>query len=133
MGDDAGGFRIVKIGDTSPPTTKGKTLKRALPSKKPKFGILKGGKTARSKPRFEGVRDPARAPPLKRASRLRILTEKGAATRRAKIASDSKRRPIREIRNTLRKYNLTLRENTPEHLTRKIYQDAQEAGMISST
>lgn len=97
----------------------------------PKHGVLKHGKTARKTPRFEGVRDPAKSPPVKKSSRLRILTEKGAATRRAKIARDAKTKSIHEIRKTLRKHNLNVKDNTPEHLTRKIYEDAYEAGMIS--
>ena len=121
---------ITKVGAPAP-TTGGKSKRRVL-DKKPKFGVLKGGKTARNKPRFEAVRDPAKSPPLKKSSRLRILTEKGAATRRAKIVEDAKKKPIRHIRETLRKHNLNVRDNTPEHLARKIYEDAQEAGMISS-
>lgn len=131
MGD--GGVKIVtvkKVNEMPGKIPGEKTRKR--PEKKPKFGILKGGKTARNKPRFEGVRDPAKSPPLKKPSRLRILTEKGAATRRAKIVAESKKKPIREIRDTLRRHNLNVRDNTPEHLARKIYEDAQEAGMISS-
>lgn len=133
MGDEDG-FKIVKVGQSAPTPKKegGKTKKKPELHKKPKFGILKGGKTARNKPRFEGVRDPAKPPPSKKASRLRILTEKGAATRRAKIAAEAKRLPIGKIRDTLRKHNLNVREHTPEHLARKIYEDAQEAGMISS-
>ena len=124
---------ITKVGGTAPmPSTGGKSKRRVL-DKKPKFGVLKGGKTARNKPRFEAVRDPAKSPPLKKSvNRLRILTEKGAATRRAKILEDAKKKPIRHIRETLRKHNLNVRDNTPEHLARKIYEDAQEAGMISS-
>jgi hypothetical protein len=130
------GVRVVKVGGMAPAdipkATGGKTRKyRADPSKKPKFGVLKRGKTARAKPRFEGVRNPTSAPPLRKTGRIRILTEKGAATRRAKIAADAKSKPIHKIRDTLRKHNLNVRENTPEHLARKIYEDAQEAGMIS--
>lgn len=128
MGDE---LKIVKVGGSAPAKKEPKTRKKAEVHKKPKFGILKGGKTARNKPRFEGVKDPAKAPPVKKG--LRILTEKGAVTRRAKIVAEAKRRPIREIRETLRKHNLNVRENTPEHLARKIYEDAQEAGMISSS
>ena len=136
MGDeDGGGLKIVKIGSTTPAPKKAasaKSRRQQHHDKKPKFGVLKGGKTARSKPRFEGVRDPAKAPPMKKSSRLRILTEKGVATRRAAIANEAKRRPISEIRKTLRNNKMNVDEKTPEHLARKIYEDAQEAGMISS-
>ena len=135
---EEGGMKIVKVGKEMPsaaPITRSiavKPKKKQEGYKKPKFGILKGGKTARNKPRFEGVRDPAKSPPLKKTNRLRILTEKGAASRRAKIVADAKTKPIRNIRETLRRHNLNVRENTPESLARKIYEDAQEAGMISS-
>ena len=145
---DAGAIKIVKVNETAPLLKKvrarlGKTAKAPLPppsevkytskhrTSQPKHGILKHGKTARKSPRFEAVRDPAKSPPVKKQSRLRILTEHGAQTRRAKIARDAKRKPISEIRATLRKHNLNVRDHTPEHLARKIYEDAQEAGMIS--
>jgi hypothetical protein len=130
MSDDSG-FKIVKVGGSTSTKKEVKSRKKTELHKKPKFGVLKGGKTARNKPRFEGVKDPAKAPPVKKG--LRILTEKGAVTRRAKIVAEAKRKPIREIRETLRRHNLNVRENTPEHLARKIYEDAQEAGMISSS
>lgn len=131
-----GDVKVVKVGGTAPmPAPVGGATAKVRPkhhrSKVPKFGVLKGGKTARNKPRFQGVRDPSSAPPLRKTGRIRILTEKGAATRRAKIAEDAKTKPIHKIRETLRKHNLNVRENTPEHLARKIYEDAQEAGMIS--
>jgi ABC-type uncharacterized transport system ATPase subunit len=93
--------------------------------------VLKRGKTARKTPRFEAVRDPAKSPPVKRPSRLRILTEHGAQTRRAKISRDAKTKSISEIRKTLKTHNLNVRDHTPEHLARKIYEDAKGAGMIS--
>ena len=146
MGDEAG-FKIVKVNQTAPLLKKvrerlGKTAKAAPPpdvvkhtskhrTAQPKHGVLKHGKTARKTPRFEGVKDPAKSPPVKKQSRLRILTEHGAATRRAKIAKEAKTKSIHEIRKTLKKHNLNVKENTPEHLARKIYEDAQEAGMIS--
>jgi hypothetical protein len=97
-------------------------------SKKPKFGVLKRGKTARSKPRFEAVRDPTSAPPVRKS--LRILTHKAEKTRRAKISEDAKKMPIHKIRDTLRKNKLPV-SSKREDIVRKIYEDAQEAGMLS--
>jgi len=111
--------------------TAGKKPKPSL-HKKPKFGILKGGKTARNKPRFEGVNDPAKAPPSKKSKTLRILTDKGLTLRRRKIADEAGRVPIGKIRQTLRKHGLPIKDSTPDKIARKIYEDAQEAGMISS-
>jgi hypothetical protein len=146
MEDDGGAkIKIVKVNRTATvkPTKRGKTAKAPTPiqavkhtskhrTATPKHGVLKHGKTARKAPRFEAVRDPAKSPPVKKTSRLRILTEMGAKTRRAKIVADAKKKPIGEIRAALRKHNLNVKEQTPEHLARKIYEDAQEAGMIVS-
>jgi hypothetical protein len=125
--------KIVKMGGyTPPPSTKkqekGKTRKSAAKPdlhKKPKFGVLKKGKTARNKPRFEAVRDPSSAPPL------RILTHKGEKTRRNKISEDAKKLPIHKIRETLRNNKLPVSSKKDE-IIRKIYEDAQEAGMLSN-
>jgi len=145
MEEAAGAVRIVKVGQTAPLLKKvrerlGKTAKAPMTvvkhtskhrTSQPKYGVLKHGKTARKAPRFEAVRDPTKSPPIKKQGRLRILTEHGAQTRRAKIAKDAKTKSIQDIRKTLKKHNLNVREHTPEHLARKIYEDAQEAGMIS--
>ena len=122
--------KIVKMGGKATP----KQEKVAVPksSPKPKFGILKGGKTARNKPRFEGVADPAKAPPSRKVGKtLRILTEKGMMKRRARIASSASKLNIEAIRQTLRRNKLPIKNNTPDKIVRKIYSDAQEAGMIS--
>ena len=126
--------KIVKVGGEAPPPAApkmsmgGKSRKVAKKpdlSKKPKFGVLKRGKTARNKPRFEAVRDPTSAPPL------RILTHKGEKTRRNKIAEEAKKMPIHKIRETLRRNKLPV-SSKREDIVRKIYEDAQEAGMLSN-
>jgi hypothetical protein len=133
-----GAVKVVRVDHTAPtdtkkeeePKTAGK--KPSLLHKKPKFGVLKGGKTARSKPRFEAVKDPAKAPPSKKSKTLRILTDKGLTLRRRKIVDEAGKTSITQIRQTLRKHGLPIKDSTPEKLARKIYEDAQEAGMISS-
>lgn len=137
-GTDTEKYKVVRVGDTAPVDTKpeaktvGKRKTKVALDKKPKFGVLKGGKTARNKPRFEGVADPAKAPPSKKSKTLRILTDKGLTLRRRKIADDVAKTPITKIRQTLRKHGLPIKDSTPDKLARKIYEDAQEAGMISS-
>lgn len=121
---------VTKVGaETPPPTPKpstgGKSRKKPDLHKKPKFGVLKRGKTARTKPRFVAVRDPSSAPPL------RILTHKGEKTRRNKIAEEAKKMPIHKIRETLRRNKLPV-SSKREDIVRKIYEDAQEAGMLSN-
>jgi hypothetical protein len=113
---------VTKVGGP-PPSVKGGTRKAS--HKKPKFGVLKRGKTARNKPRFEAVRDPTSSPPL------RILTSKGEKTRRARISEDSKKIPIQVICEILKKNKLPI-SNKKEPIIRKIYEDAQEAGMLSN-
>lgn len=126
---DTKSVTITKVGSVPAPVKKqeaGKTRKSKPDlNKKPKFGILKKGKTARNKPRFEAVRDPTSAPPL------RILTHKGEKTRRAKIAEEAKKTPIHKIRETLRRNKLPV-SSKREDIVRKIYEDAQEAGMLSN-
>lgn len=138
MPEDTKTIRITKV-DSAPSeavkvagTKKTVARKARLPKdKKPKFGILKGGKTARNKPRFEAVADPAKAPPHKKGVRtLRVLTDKGLSERRSKIAKDAASRPIDSIRHTLRKAGIPA-DKAPEKVTREIYKHAQEAGMIS--
>lgn len=122
---------ITKEGGPPPPPKKqdaGKSRKvvkrRPDLSKKPKFGILKRGKTARSKPRFQAVRDPTSAPPL------RILTHKGEKTRRNNIEEEAKKMPIHKIRETLRRNKLDIKSKD-EKLAREVFINAKGAGMIS--
>ena len=128
-----GEVKVFRVDHTAPADT----IKQAeVPKvgarkhKKPKFGVLKGGKTARNKPRFEAVADPAKAPSGKKS--LRILTDKGLTQRRRKIVDSVAKTPMSKIRQTLRKHGMPIRDTTPDKLVRKIYEDAQEAGMIST-
>lgn len=128
------GIKVVRVDDTAPTDIVEEPPKQVAAKrhhKKPKFGVLKGGKTARNKPRFEGVRDPAKAPPMKRSRTVRILTDKGLTLRRRKIVDQVAKTPISKIRQTLRNRGLPIKDSTPERIVRKIYEDAQEAGMIS--
>jgi hypothetical protein len=127
---------VTKLGGAPPtdPVKKqdaGRSTRKVRPPKrkpdlhkKPKFGILKKGKTARNKPRFEAVRDPTSAPPL------RILTHKGEKTRRNTIAEEVKKMPIHKIRETLRRNKLPVSSKN-DALVRDIYAGAREAGMLS--
>jgi hypothetical protein len=133
------GVKVVRVDHTAPndmqkeepPKPMGGRKPKPVLHKKPKFGILKGGKTARNKPRFEGVKDPAKAPPSKKSKTLRILTDKGLTLRRRKIVDDTAKTPIGKIRHTLRAHGLPIKDSTPDKIARKIYEDAQEAGMLS--
>lgn len=139
MTEDSKTIRITKVHAIARPPSEVKAgskktvaRKGRIPKdKKPKFGILKGGKTARNKPRFEAVTDPTKAPPHKKTARtLRVLTDKGLAERRSIIERDAAKTPIDAIRRTLRKAGMPA-DKAPEKLVRKIYEDAQQAGMIS--
>lgn len=123
------GLKIVKVGNP-PPSRPASTRKAPHHDKKPKHGILKHGKTARKTPRFEGVKDPAKPPPLKKGN-LRILTVKGESTRRAKILKEAKIMPLAKIKETLRVRGLPV-SSKREDIIRGIYADAKQAGMLSS-
>lgn len=129
---DDGGLKIVKVGAAPPSTTP--PAKKAAPAhrvKQPKHGVLKHGKTARKTPRFEGVKDPAKPPPAKHKSTLRILTEKGVSKRRKTIKKSVDKVPIHSLRSTLRKSGLPISDKTPEHIVREIAAGGMEAGMLS--
>lgn len=122
-------YKIVKVGKEEPPVKTGGTHKRGHHYKTPKHGILKGGKTARNKPKIEGVRDPAKAPPM-RKSTLKILTEKGAERRRNRIKKTVRQMPDAKVRQVLQQAGMTVSNKTPPELAKKILEGGMEAGMI---
>ena len=109
---------ITKVGDT--PKHKNAPAHR---TKKANRGILK----------LKGVRDPAKAPPLKRGMRkhtLRLLTEKGMRKhRRTQKNRISKMKPD-ELKATLGK-SIGVNPNTPPEISRQILDNAVSAGFIS--
>lgn len=125
--------KIVKVGGSGvvePPTPAlGGTHKRGHHYKTPKHGILKGGKTARNKPKIEAVRDPAKAPPM-RKSTLKILTEKGAERRRKRIHKTVRSMPDAKVRHVLQQAGMPVSQKTPPELAKKILEGGMEAGMI---
>ena len=130
MGDEL--VKIVKVG--SSPPSQPKKVAAAPPTRKhkhPKFGVLKGGKTARTAPRFKAVRDPAKSPPVKASpSTLRILTEKGLTRRRKVIKKLVESTPVTTLRSTLKRSGLPISDKTPDHLVREIAAGGMEAGML---
>jgi hypothetical protein len=127
--------KIVKVGAESPPSpppvaTGGKKKFKTKKSMKTyPHGVLKGGKTARQKVKIEGVRDPAKAPPV-RKSTLRILTEKGAEHRRKQIKHTVRSMPIQRVRETLQKAGVPVSNKAPPEIARDILEGGMEAGMI---
>jgi hypothetical protein len=130
MGD--GVMKIVKVGQEPAAPVPAKSTqggKKRDHSRKPKFGILKHGRTARTKSRFEAVRDPAKSPPT-RKSTLRILTEKGAKSRLKSIRKTVRSMPEQKVRAVLKAAGIQLGPKTPEPLARDILEGGMEAGMI---
>ena len=130
-----GGIKIIKTGSTAPiPKSAAKPAAKTRKQHahgKPTFGILKGGKTARSGPRFKAVKDPAKSPPVKQSkSTLRILTEKGLTRRRKTIKKLVDDMPISTLKGTLKRSGLPLSDKTPDSLVREIAAGGMEAGMI---
>lgn len=126
----ADNVRIVKVGGTTPapmPTKKHKKSMRTFPR-----GVLKkGGKTVKGKVHIEGVRDPAKPPPV-RKSTLRILTDKGAAHRRDHIRKTVRNMPDDKVRQVLKASGIALSPKTPPTLAKEILEGGMEAGMIVS-
>jgi hypothetical protein len=127
--------KIVKVG-AAEPTPAPAPVKSTGGKKKAKksmktypHGVLKGGKTARQKVKIEAVRDPAKAPPV-RKSTLRILTETGAEHRRKQIKHTVRNMPIHRVRETLQKAGVPVSIKAPPEIARDILEGGMEAGMI---
>ncbi len=122
--------KIVKMGHTAPPSKSVKSagVKRKSMRTYPR-GVLKlGGKTAKAK--FESVRDPAKSPPVRKGSTLRILTEKGAERRRKTIKQSVHSMTDAKVRSVLRASGLPISDKTPPHIAKEILEGGMEAGMI---
>lgn len=122
--------KIVKVGDTAPMAPKPVTGGRPKKSKSMKTfprGVLKGGKTARAK--ISAVRDPAKSPPLRKAT-LRILTEKGAENRRRNIKKTVRAMPDVRVRQVLKASGMSISDKTPAHIAKEILEGGMEAGLI---
>lgn len=129
---------ITKVGaDPAPsPSPAAKTQKAGKHvsghhHKVPSRGILKGGKTHKAKMKIEAVRDPAKAPPTRRAT-LKILTEKGLEHRRRRISKTVRAMPDDKVRHILKASGLNVSPKTPPKLAKAILEGGMEAGMIVS-
>lgn len=119
---------IQKVGGDAPPAVeKPEPVKIAGRKKSMKTyprGVLK-------KHTIKAVRDPAKAPPLKkRSGTLRILTEKGASKKRQQIKHTVRNMSDFKVRETLRKAGMPVSDATPTPLARDILEGGVEAGMI---
>lgn len=119
--------KIVKVGDTAPIVRPVVGMGRKKSMRTYPRGVLKGGKTAKVK--IEGVRDPAKSPPV-RKSTLKILTEKGAEVRRKRIRKTVRNMPDAKVRHTLRAAGLSVSDKTPIDVAKGILEGGMEAGMI---
>jgi hypothetical protein len=121
-------YKIQKVGQDAPP-----------PSSPPP--VVRAGKkrTMRTFPRgilkttIKGVRDPAKAPPIRKSAMrgtLRIMTEKGIDKRRKQIKKTIRNMPDRRVREELKRAGMALSEKTPPHIAKEILEGGMEAGMI---
>ena len=123
--------KIVKVGGDAPPPP-------SAPEKPEPPKIAGRKKSMKTYPRgvlkkhtIKAVRDPARAPPLrKHKGTLRILTEKGASQKRKQIKHTIRNMSDYKVRETLRKGGLPVNDSTPTPLAREILEGGVEAGMI---
>jgi hypothetical protein len=130
-------FKVVKIGNTSSPTpppkvagkkvTKPRQTRRKSMKTYPR-GIIKGSRARSAK--FEAVRDPAKPPPMSKASTLRILTEKGAEHKRQSIRKTVRNMSDGKVKQTLRASGYPVSDKTPPEIARQILEGGVEAGMI---
>lgn len=129
--------KIVKVGAEPGVVTAGATRKHIPKNepqhkhKQPKHGVLKGGKTARSRVKLEGVRDPAKSPPARKGT-LKLLTEKGAEKRRKHIRKTVRAMSDDKVRHVLKASGLPVSDKTPPHIAKEILEGGMEAGMIVS-
>jgi hypothetical protein len=105
-------------------------------------GIMKGSRAQRAhrsvrahhpvSKTFEAVKDPAKAPPLKKSSKgtLRILTDTGLKQRRKTIKQTVRNMSDTKVRETLKKSKIQVGNSTPPHIVREILEGGMEAGMI---
>ena len=118
---------IQKVGQDAPTVEKPEPPKIAGRKKSMKTfprGVLK-------KHTIKAVRDPAKAPPMKkRSGTLRILTEKGVAKKRQQIKHTVRNMSDFKVRETLRKAGMPVSDATPTPLARDILEGGVEAGMI---
>ena len=123
--------KIVKVGQDAPVPT-------PTPTPLPKASVAGRKKSMRTFPKgilkkhtIKAVRDPARAPPMKKTKgTLRILTEKGIHARRQRIKKTVRTMPDHKVRETLKKAGMNVSYNTPPELAKEILEGGMEAGMI---
>ena len=119
--------KIVKMGQEIPKTvepSKPVTAGRKKSMKTYPRGILK-------KHTIKAVRDPAKAPPLKKSKgTLRIMTERGIHLRRQNIKKTVRNMPDAKVRETLKKAGMSVSSKTPIELAKDILEGGMEAGMI---
>ena len=93
-------------------------------------------RTMRTYPRgilIKGVRDPAKAPPLRKSAArgtLRIMTERGVEKRRKHIKKTVRNLTDRRVREELKRAGMAVSEKTPAHIAKEILEGGMEAGMI---
>lgn len=123
-------IKIFRVGHTVPEPllVKAGSSQTKKSAKTYPRGILKKTRKA-SAVKVEGVRDPARAPPLRNGT-LRILTDKGIERRRRKIRTTVRSMPISKVRETLKTAGLRVSNKLPENDARAILEGGMEAGMI---
>jgi hypothetical protein len=129
-------FKVVKIGNSPappPPKTAGKKVAAARHTRRKSMktyprGIIKGSRAKSTK--FEAVRDPAKPPPMKKSSTLRILTEKGVEHKRQSIRKTVRNMSDGKVKQTLRASGYPVSDKTPPEIARQILEGGVEAGMI---
>lgn len=128
-------YKIVKVGETPPPTKTVETGKKKKFKSQKTFprGVLKTSKNYKSA--IKGVKNPSKPPPTRKhgKTRLRVMTDKGIKQRHKTIHNKVKDMKHEDVRKTLRKSGLPISDKTPPHIAKEILEGGLAAGMINET
>jgi hypothetical protein len=123
---------ITKLGDDS---VKSPTV---VETRKP-IAIAGVRKTLKTYPRsilkkIQGVRDPAKAPPMKKGMKkhtLKLLTEKGARKHRKTLKQKISKMSDSKVKDIVQKAGLLRNPEVPASIARQILDSAAGAGFVS--
>ena len=94
-------------------------------------GILK---TAKQPLRLKGVRDPAKAPALKKGMAkhtLKLLTSKGARKHQKTLKHKISKMTDGKVKEIMQKAGLSINPSTPPEIRRQMLEGASAAGFVS--
>ena len=121
-------YKIVKVGETPPPTQEKGKKKKFKSQKTFPRGVLKTAKN-----HVKAVKNPTKPPPTRKhgKTRLRVMTDKGMKQRHKTIHNKVKDMKHEDVRKTLRKSGLPISDKTPPHIAKEILEGGLAAGIVA--